>query len=163
MNIDHHYNVTINWTGNKGTGTTDYKSYERSHTIQIDGKDELLASSDAPFRGDVSKHNPEDMMVSAIASCHMLWYLHLCADAGIIVLEYSDKASGILTLPEHGSGHFSEITLRPNVIVQDISMIEKANELHEKAHEKCFIANSVNFPVYHKPTSVAMEQPEHFQ
>lgn len=163
MKKDHHYNVTISWTGNKGTGTSDYKSYERSHSILIDGKEELLASSDAPFRGDVSKHNPEDMLVSAISSCHMLWYLHLCADAAVIVLEYSDNASGTLTLPDNGNGHFSEITLNPKVVVQDASMIDKANELHKKAHEKCFIANSVNFPIYQNPTCIAIKQPEHFQ
>lgn len=152
MKKDHHFKATINWTGNMGTGTSDYRAYDRSHSVLIDGKKEILGSSDPAFRGDKSKHNPEDMFISSLASCHMLWYLHLCSDAGIIVTHYTDNATGILTETAEGGGHFSEITLNPEVVVLESSMIDKANELHKKANELCFIANSVNFPVFHKPS-----------
>jgi organic hydroperoxide reductase OsmC/OhrA len=154
--MKHHlYKSTVTWTGNKGTGTNDYRSYERGHTISIDGKPDILGSSDAAFRGDKHKHNPEDLMVAALSSCHMLWYLHLCSDNAIIVTHYSDHATGTMHENADGSGQFSEITLHPEVVVKDASMIEKANALHHDAHQMCFIARSVNFPVLHKPTAKA--------
>lgn len=152
MNKHHHYSATIQWTGNNGTGTSGYTDYERSHSVFIDGKPEIKASSDTPFRGDKTKPNPEDFLLSALSSCHMLWYLHLCADAGIIVVDYVDHATGIMAQLPTGGGHFEEVTLNPVVTITDSTMIDKANALHDKAHEKCFIANSVNFKVAHKPT-----------
>ena len=149
MNGQHHYNLTLKWTGNKGTGTSDYRAYERSHTICVDGKTEISVSSDPAFRGDKTKYNPEEFLVAAISSCHMLSYLHLCAVAGVVVTDYVDHATGIMVETPNGSGHFTEVTLNPIVTVTEISMIEKANELHKKANELCFIANSVNFPVGH--------------
>ena len=149
MNGQHQYNLTLKWTGNKGTGTSDYRAYERSHTICVDGKTEISVSSDPAFRGDKTKYNPEEFLVAAISSCHMLSYLHLCAVAGVVVTDYVDHATGIMVETPNGSGHFTEVTLNPIVTVTEISMIEKANELHEKANELCFIANSVNFPVRH--------------
>jgi len=140
------------WTGNNGTGTDGYSNYERSHSINIENKASISGSADPAFRGDNTKHNPEDLLVSSLSSCHMLWYLHLCSEAGIIVVEYSDIASGILVETLNGGGHFTEVTLNPVVIVAENSLIEKANELHIKANELCFIANSVNFPVKHNPT-----------
>lgn len=151
----HFYKSAVTWTGNKGTGTNDYRSYERSHTITIDGKPDILSSSDTVFRGEKHKHNPEDLMVAAISSCHMLWYLHLCSDNGIIVTGYTDHATGTMDENANGSGQFSEVTLHPEVIVKDSSMIGKANALHHDAHQMCFIARSVNFPVHHKPTARA--------
>ncbi|HEU5291441.1 MAG TPA: OsmC family protein [Cyclobacteriaceae bacterium] len=147
----HLYKSTVTWTGNKGTGTSDYRSYDRSHTISIDGKPEISGSSDAVFRGEKHKHNPEDLMVAALSGCHMLWYLHLCSDNGVIVIHYSDQATGVMDENNDGSGQFKEVTLYPKVIVKDSSMIEKANALHHDAHKMCFIARSVNFPVHHKP------------
>lgn len=149
MSKVHHYTLNIEWTGNKGTGTNDYREYEASHTVSVAGKPDLLASSDAPFRGDVSKYNPEDMFLASLSSCHMLWYLHLCADAGVIVTAYSDKPTGNMLQTDTGGGHFTDVTLHPHVTVTDASMIEKAIALHDKAREKCFIANSVNFEVGH--------------
>ena len=149
MNGQHQYNLTLKWTGNKGTGTSDYRAYERSHTICVDGKTEISVSSDPAFRGDKTKYNPEEFLVAAISSCHMLSYLHLCAVAGVVVTDYVDHATGIMVETPNGSGHFTEVTLNPIVTVTEISMIEKANELHKKANELCFIANSVNFPVGH--------------
>lgn len=145
----HHYSATIQWTGNKGTGTSHYRDYERSHQITIAGKADIAGSSDPAFRGDKSRHNPEDLLVSSLAACHMLWYLHLCSEAGVVVLDYTDNASGTMAETANGGGHFTEVTLNPVVIVAEDSMIEKAIALHEKANELCFIANSVNFPVKH--------------
>jgi organic hydroperoxide reductase OsmC/OhrA len=147
----HNYTTTIKWTGNNGEGTKDYKAYERSHILSVAGKPDILCSSDTPFRGEASKHNPEDMLLASLSSCHMLWYLHLCADAGIIVTDYEDTATGTLVLPPGGSGHFSEVVLHPVVTITDESRKEEANALHDKAHKSCFIANSVNFPVKHEP------------
>lgn len=151
---NHHYKTTIHWTGNKGTGTSGYRDYERSHTISAENKVVIEGSSDPAFRGDRTKYNPEEMLLSSLSSCHMLWYLHFCSEAGIIVTEYTDEASGIMAETASGSGHFTEVTLHPRVTVAEASMIEKAEQLHHKANEYCFIANSVNFPVKHIPVMV---------
>ncbi|MGI9582774.1 OsmC family protein [Chryseobacterium sp. RRHN12] len=148
----HHYKTTIQWTGNKGTGTSGYRAYERSHTISAENKPVIEGSSDPAFRGDSTKYNPEEMLLSSLSSCHMLWYLHFCSEAGIIVTEYTDEASGIMAETASGSGHFTEVTLHPRVTVTEASMTEKAEQLHHKANEYCFIANSVNFPVKHIPS-----------
>lgn len=154
MNKQHHYAVTVTWTGNRGTGTSEYRAYDRHHTISANGKADLDASSDPAFMGDKTKYNPEDLLVASLSSCHMLWYLHLCADAGIIVTEYADHATGVM-LQTAAGGHFTEVTLHPVVTITDAAMADKANELHEVAHKHCFIANSCNFPVYHKPVCKA--------
>jgi organic hydroperoxide reductase OsmC/OhrA len=153
MTKEHHYKATIIWTGNRGQGTKNYESYDRNHTISIDNKVDIPASSDPAFLGDNAKHNPEELLVSSISACHMLWYLHLCSQSGVVVTDYIDKATGIMKETESGGGHFTEVTLNPVVTVSEASMVEKANELHKKANELCFIANSVNFPVYHRPTT----------
>jgi organic hydroperoxide reductase OsmC/OhrA len=153
MRVEHHYKSTIKWTGNKGTGTDDYRNYERSHQIIIENKSDILGSSDPVFRGDKTKHNPEDLLVSSLSSCHMLWYLHLCSEEGVIVLDYIDNATGIMVESSDGGGKFSVVTLNPVVTVMELSMIGKANELHSRANALCFIANSVNFPVKHNPTA----------
>ncbi|MEQ1552792.1 MAG: OsmC family protein [Ferruginibacter sp.] len=152
MHKQHFYKATIKWTGNNGTGTNNYKNYERSHTILIENKADILASSDQAFRGDKNRHNPEELLVSSISSCHMLWYLHLCAEAGVVVTNYDDTATGIMIETENGGGCFKEITLNPIVTVTENKMIENAIAIHNKANKMCFIANSVNFPVYHKAT-----------
>ena len=153
MSKQHHYVATITWTGNKGEGTTKYDSYERAHTLSVTGKPDILCSSDTPFRGDGSKYNPEDMLLYSLSSCHMLWYLHLCADAGIIVTDYVDNAAGTLMMGEPAK--FTEVVLHPVVTITDASKIELANQLHDEAHHKCFIASSVNFTVRHEPKAVA--------
>jgi organic hydroperoxide reductase OsmC/OhrA len=153
MNRQHNYKLTVKWTGNTGTGTSGYKEFERSHSILVDNKVEILGSSDPAFRGDSKKHNPEELLVSSLSACHLLWYLHLCSEAGVIVLDYSDSATGIMVETSNGGGQFTEVTLNPTVIVKENSMIDKANELHKKANELCYIANSVNFPVKHNPSA----------
>ena len=153
MEKQHHYNATIVWTGNNGTGTDNYKSYERSHKIIIENKSDILCSSDPAFRGDKTKHNPEELLLSVVSSCHMLWYLHLCSEAGVVVVDYTDSATGIMDEGSNGNGRFTKVTLNPVVTVTENTMVDKANELHKKANELCFIANSVNFPVTHHPTA----------
>lgn len=151
MNEQHNYKLRVKWTGNKGTGTSNYKDFERSYSILVENKAEIFGSSDPAFRGDKTKHNPEELLIASVSSCHMLWYLHLCAVAGVIVTAYEDNATGIMVETANGGGKFTEITLYPSVTVTETVMIEKAIELHKKANELCFVANSVNFPVYHKP------------
>ena len=146
----HHYQCAVTWTGNRGEGTSSYQGYGRNHQVVIPGKPVMECSADTPFLGDVAKLNPEDMLLSALSSCHMLWFLHLCADAGIIVTNYTDHATG--TMLQHAQGgHFTEVILHPQVTITDASLIDKANALHEAANKCCFIANSCNFPVKHEP------------
>lgn len=148
----HQYNLKIEWTGNHGTGTSQYRAYSRNHIISASGKTEIPASSDPSFRGEKSRYNPEELLVASLSSCHMLWYLHLCSEAGVVVTGYTDHATGTMAETTNGGGHFKEVLLAPAVTVAESSMIAKANELHHKANELCFIANSVNFPVKHEPT-----------
>jgi len=155
MDRSHNYSLTIKWTGNRGTGTSDYRAYDRNHIIQSELKDDIDGSSDPAFRGDKTRYNPEDLLVASLSSCHMLSYLHLCAVGGVVVTDYVDNASGRMVETHDGGGHFVEVTLKPVVTVKDTSMIAKANELHHKAGELCFIARSVNFPVNHEPVAVA--------
>ncbi len=154
----HHYHTAIQWTGNKGSGTDHYTHYERDYTIQIGNKPILQGSSDPAFRGDANKYNPEDLLVSAISSCHMLWYLHLCAVEGVVVEQYIDNATGKMEEKKDGSGQFTEIVLHPRVVVTNESMISKATELHAVANQMCFIANSVNFPIKHHPEIIVSKQ-----
>lgn len=159
MKTQHNYALTVRWTGNLGTGTNSYRSYERAHTIEIEGKPDIEGSSDPSFRGDKAKHNPEEMLLSALSSCHMLSYLHLCAVSGVVVTAYVDQATGTMVETPDGGGHFPQATLHPVVTVTSATMIEKANELHKKASELCFIASSVNFPVHHEPLAIVDESP----
>lgn len=148
----HHYVLTVEWTGNRGSGTDGYRTYGREHIVRIANKPDLVASSDPHFRGDASKHNPEDLLVAALSQCHMLSYLHVCVTHGIIVTAYNDRATGTMVTSPDGSGRFQEVTLHPEVTVKEERMIPMAQELHTLANKLCFIANSVNFPVHHRPT-----------
>jgi organic hydroperoxide reductase OsmC/OhrA len=150
----HNYSLTINWTGNKGEGTSGYKSYERSHEIIIEGKEIIKCSSDPAFLGDKTKHNPEELLLASISSCHMLWYLHLCSDAGIVVTNYVDNAKGIMEETVDGGGKFTSVTLYPTITLKDIAQQENANALHSKANELCFIASSLNFKVGHEASFI---------
>ncbi len=139
----------IEWTGNLGEGTSSYKNYERNHSIKVAGKVEIDASSDPSFRGDPTKHNPEELFLSSLSSCHMLWFLHLCSVEGVIVTEYTDQAEGTMTEENDGSGRFTEVTLNPTVTITEERMAAKLDSIHKKANQMCFIANSCNFPVKH--------------
>ncbi len=151
MNTQHNYKLAVKWTGNQGSGTSNYRDFERSYIVQIENKIVINGSSDPEFRGDRTKHNPEELLLAATSSCHMLWYLHFCSENKIIVVDYIDNATAILQETENGNGKFSSITLNPIVTVTEKAMIEQATELHKKANEFCFVANSLNFKVEHQP------------
>lgn len=156
MKKEHHYLLTTKWTGNLGEGTKDYTSYERSFDIEINNKVNIRGSSDPAFRGDLTKHNPEELLLASLSSCHMLWYLHFCATAKIIVTEYSDSAAGVMVETANGSGQFVKVILKPLVVVAEAAMISQALALHQKASKYCFIANSMNFPIIHQPSCKAI-------
>jgi organic hydroperoxide reductase OsmC/OhrA len=155
MDRKHRYTITNRWTGNLGSGTSAYTAYNRDHELSAAGKSAPVAgSSDPVFRGDPARYNPEELLVGALSACHMLVMLHLCADAGVVVADYVDQAEG--ELDEHGdSGEFIRVVLRPRMTITDASRIEDTIALHHRAHELCFIARSVNFPVDHEPVVVA--------
>ena len=147
----HRYDVAVQWTGNTGTGTSGNRQYKRDHEIVSDGTKPIIpGSSDPAFLGDPTRWNPEELLVAALSACHKLWYLHLAAESGIVMLDYTDSAHGEMEENPDGSGQFKWVMLRPRVTVASGSNLEKARDLHQKAHEKCFIARSVNFPVEHQ-------------
>jgi organic hydroperoxide reductase OsmC/OhrA len=151
MGKEHHYSLSLVWTGNKGEGTSHYRAYDRDHLISGKDKPELAASSDPAFRGNPSRYNPEELLVAALSSCHMLSYLHLCAVNKVVVVDYRDKPEGTMEETSDGGGHFTVVILRPVITVAEEAMVEKARELHHPASKLCFIANSCNFPVRHEP------------
>lgn len=148
----HHYPVRMRWTGNTGQGTADYRAYARDHEYSVEGKPVISGSSDPAFRGDATRYNPEELLVMAISSCHMLWYLHLCATHNVVVVAYEDTAVGTMLETADTGGHFTEVVLRPAVTLAPRSDVSVAEALHERAHHLCFVANSVNFPVRCEPT-----------
>lgn len=150
----HSYKTHLTWTGNKGTGTSSYQAYGRDYNVKVGDKPELLGSSDPAFRGDPERHNPEDLLVASLSSCHMLCYLHLCAVNKVVVLAYEDEATGVMVETAGSGGHFEQVTLHPKITLEDAAMKEKADKLHEQANKVCFIANSVNFPVHHQASYV---------
>lgn len=151
----HRYEVSVSWTGNRGSGTSGYRDYGRGHEVSAEGRPVIAGSSDPVFRGDAARWNPELELTAAISQCHMLAYLHLCAMAGVVVTEYTDDAYGIMAETADGGGRFVEAVLRPRVTVAAADMTETAVKLHEDAGAKCFIASSLNFPVRHEPVIVA--------
>ncbi|MEZ5069934.1 MAG: OsmC family protein [Bacteroidales bacterium] len=151
MSKTHHYACNLEWTGNRGLGTAGYRTYDRDARCPLPCKADIPLSSDPAFRGDPTRANPEELLVASLSSCHMLWYLHLCAEAGVVVTAYRDAATGTMEEMDGGSGRFTEVILRPAVMVMHSSMVKKAEELHEMAHRMCFIANSVNFLVKAEP------------
>ena len=153
MTQEHRYQTLLSWTGNKGTGTSNYKAYDRNYDIILEGKSTLPGSSDPAFRGDPTRHNPEDLLLASISSCHMLWFLHLCSVNKIAVTKYDDPATAIMTMNPDGSGQFISAALNPTVTIAQGCDLEKANALHHEANKLCFIARSVNFPIEHKPTT----------
>lgn len=142
----HTYKLQMTWTGNDSEGTKAYRSYRRDHVITADGKPEIAGSSDPAFRGDPTRYNPEELLVAALSSCHMLAYLHLCAVNHVVVEQYQDSPAGVMEETPDGSGHFVSVTLHPRVKISSGDP-SKAMDLHHQAHKLCFIANSVNFEV----------------
>ena len=147
MGTPHHYTLAVTWTGNTGEGTSGYTTYERSYVISGDGKPDIAGSADPNYRGDKTRWNPEDLLVASLSSCHKLWFLHLAAVNDIVVTDYADEPLGTLNAERDGSGEFTSVVLRPRITLSDSSLADTADALHHEAHEKCFIARSVNFPV----------------
>lgn len=147
----HRYEVRVAWTGDRGEGTSGYRTYSRDHEVSAAGKLPIKGSSDPAFRGDAGRWNPEELLVASLSQCHMLWYLHLCAADRVVVTGYVDRPVGTMAETAEGGGRFVEVVLRPEVTVAAAEMTERAVGLHEQAHRMCFVANSVNFPVRHEP------------
>lgn len=143
---EHRYATTMRWTGNTGSGTSSYRAYRRDHVIEAEGKPSIPGSSDPQFRGDRTRWNPEELLVASLSACHQLWYLHLAAEAGVVVSAYVDRAEGVMAETADGGGRVTRVVLRPEVTLAagDAAL---AQALHERAHALCFIACSVNFPV----------------
>lgn len=147
----HTYRVNVVWTGNEGSGTANYRAYSRNHEISAAGKTPVLGSADPSFRGDPARWNPEELLLASLSACHKLWYLGLCAAAGVTVVAYRDEAEGVMLEESSGAGQFSSVTLRPRIEITVDSDRQTALDLHHKAHDMCFIARSMNFPVNNEP------------
>jgi len=154
MKRAHKYTIEVKWTGNLGMGTESYTSYTRNHQIKKEGGHVIAGSSDPTFRGAPERYNPEELLLSTLSSCHMLMYLHFCAVNKITVTEYIDQPEGIMKEEENGSGRFTLATLKPTIKIVEPEKVEKAKSLHDQAHEYCFIANSVNFPINVAPNII---------
>jgi len=148
----HAYSARVEWTGNQGSGTASYRSYSRAHEISAAGKPTIPCSADPGFRGDAARWNPEELLVASLSACHQLWYLHLCADAGIVVQAYRDDAVGVMVEQADGAGQFESVTLRPHATLAPGSDEAAARRLHDEAARKCFVARSVSFPIGHEPS-----------
>jgi organic hydroperoxide reductase OsmC/OhrA len=151
VNLEHSYAVQLNWTGNRGTGTSDYRAYGRDHVLSSVGKSSIEGSSDVVFHGDADRWNPEEMLIGALSQCHLLSYLHVAAANGVVVVAYRDEAFGTMEQTRDGGGHFTSVTLKPVVTIASDD-VDLALRLHAEASKKCFIASSMNFPVGHEPT-----------
>jgi organic hydroperoxide reductase OsmC/OhrA len=151
--LEHSYAVSVEWTGNRGTGTSDYRAYGRELVVSADGKHDLEASADPAFRGNADRWNPEELLLAALSQCHLLSYLHVAASHGVVVVAYTDSATGVMEQTRDGGGHFTSATLCPVVTIAggDVALAES---LHAEASAKCFIAASVNFEVRHEPTTL---------
>jgi organic hydroperoxide reductase OsmC/OhrA len=152
---EHHYSLEVQWTGNLGEGTSSYRGYSRDHDILIPGLPVLHGSADPTFHGDRSRYNPEQLLLAALAQCHMLSFLHVAVRHGVVVTDYRDEATGTLRLNRDGSGQFESVTLHPQVTLADPDHVSLAEKLHHEANQVCFIARSVNFPVLHEPLTLA--------
>ncbi len=147
----HTYTARVTWTQNKEQGTPAYDAYARDYDVTCAGRPILRGSADLRYLGDASRHNPEDLLVAALSACHMLWYLHLAAVSGVVVIAYEDNAEGRMQTHADGSDEFTEVTLRPRVTISAQSDSKVEMRLNQNAHGMCFIARSVNFPVRHEP------------
>ncbi|SEE14397.1 OsmC family protein [Ruania alba] len=155
----HTYSVTVDWTGAGERGTESYTAYSRDHEVTIEGKPALPGSADPAFRGDADRYSPEELFVASLSQCHMLWFLHRAAVAGVVVTGYVDRATGTMRVETAGAGQFTEVTLHPKVTVAHEVSDDVIVDLHQQAHDHCFIARSVNFPVRHMPATTRVAEP----
>ncbi|RIX31134.1 OsmC family protein [Amnibacterium setariae] len=151
MATQHTYALAAEWTGNRGSGTSGYRDYGRDVLLTIAGKPDLPASADRPFRGDPARWNPEELLLAALSECHLLSYLHVAVNNGVVVTGYTDAATGAMEVDRDGGGRFTRVDLHPRVALADESQRALADSLHAEANRLCFIANSVSFPVHHHP------------
>lgn len=149
--MQHDYTSRVIWTGNRGTGTSSYKAYDRTWNITAEGKPVVECSNDPLLGGDPTKMNPEDLLISALSACHMLWYLHLASEAGIVVSHYEDNPNAVGETGPGGAGRFLSAELRPDIHVQAGADLAEAEAIHHRIHKVCYIARSVNFPVTYRP------------
>ena len=154
---EHEYSARVVWTGNRGQGTATYRGYDRTWEVQTPGKSVIPCSNDPLLGGDPTLHNPEDLLIAALSSCHMLWFLHLASDAGIAVQAYQDDPLVIGESLPSGAGRFLRATLRPDITVPKGTDLEKAEAIHHDIHKYCYIARSVNFPVNYAATYKFLE------
>ena len=150
MKGEHQYKSHLIWDGNRGEGTSSYGVYGRNYRMIVEGKPEIHGTADTAFRGEAEKWNPEDLFLAAIVSCHMLSYLALCAREHISVLSYEDEATAVMKEDGKGGGRFEEVTLHPVVTIASADHVDRARELHHRAHDLCFIANSCSVPIRHR-------------
>ena len=153
MPMEHSFAVSVEWTGNRGSGTSDYRAFGRDNLLTAEGKPAIEGSAARVFHGDASRWNPEETLIAALVECHLLSYLYVATQNGIVVESYTDAATGTLRTEGDGSGHFEQVTLRPVVTISSGDP-EVARAIHADANALCFIAASVNFPVVHEPTIV---------
>lgn len=159
MNLsEHHYLVTVKWTGNHGDGTRSYRGYGREHEVTAAGPPMIPGTADPTFHGGSDRWNPEQLLLAALSQCHMLSYLHMAVKNGIVVTDYEDAAEGTMRLNPDGSGEFVSVTLRPRVSITVPRQKYTAQSIHRQAAAACFIARSVNFPVNHEPVVVIAER-----
>jgi organic hydroperoxide reductase OsmC/OhrA len=168
MNLsEHHYLVRVVWTGDRGAGTSSYRSYSRDHEVSSDGIPVILGSADPTFHGNPERWNPEQLLLAALSQCHMLSYLHMAVKNGVSVTAYEDAAEGTMRLNPDGSGEFTGVTLKPRVTITDSTAKHTAQSIHADAAAACFIGRSVNFPVLHEPvvmvggTARPLTEPSH--
>lgn len=154
MGKQHRYQLTVEWTGNRGEGTASYRSYDRDSQVSAEHVEPIAGSSDPHFRGNPSRWNPEQLLLAAASQCHLLSYLHQAAVNGVVVTKYVDHPTGVLTEDGNGGGTFTDITLHPVVTVAEQAMVETAERLHADANRTCFIANSLALPIHHDVTTV---------
>ena len=152
---EHSYELTVEWTGDRGTGTTSYTGYGRDHIVSAEGRPKIRGSADPGFRGEDSRWNPEQLFVASLSQCHMLWFLHLCSQQDVVVLEYVDRPHGTMVTGPDGAGEFTDVLLRPAVVVAAADQVDRAQALHGRANQMCFIARSVRCPVRHEPTATS--------
>jgi organic hydroperoxide reductase OsmC/OhrA len=152
---EHSFAIAVTWSGNRGTGTSGYKDYDRAHLVAAEGKESIAGSAAKVFHGDAVKWNPEEMLVAALSQCHMLSFLHVATSTGVVVQSYQDEASGILTTNAEGGGSMTSVTLRPRVEISAGTPAQVV-ALHHRARELCFIANSINFPLLHEPETIVL-------
>ena len=146
----HRYTADLEWSGAAQGPTTDYRTYSREFVLRLPGKVELRGSSDPHFVGDPTLHNPEDLLLAAVASCHLLSWLSLCARQGVRVLSYRDQPEATMAWTGETFA-FTEVVLHPRATIHADDDVAAAIALHEEAHRVCFIARSVAFPIHCKP------------